>query len=66
MAELHDRVPVILSHEGVEAWIDRSIEDPEKLLPLCEPSPDRWIDRHKVATLVGNVKNECAECINPL
>jgi putative SOS response-associated peptidase YedK len=34
VAELHDRMPVIIGKENFDLWLDRSVEDPERLQPL--------------------------------
>jgi putative SOS response-associated peptidase YedK len=34
---LHDRMPVILSPEGEDLWLDPGVEDPARLTPLLAP-----------------------------
>jgi putative SOS response-associated peptidase YedK len=36
---VHDRLPVILSGEKIALWLDRSVRDPSRLLPLLVPYP---------------------------
>jgi putative SOS response-associated peptidase YedK len=38
VGKLHDRMPVILTPEGEELWLDPRVEDPARLAPLFEPS----------------------------
>ncbi|MHB9099596.1 MAG: SOS response-associated peptidase [Syntrophales bacterium] len=39
IASVHDRMPVILSGGKIDVWLDPSIRDPTRLLPLLTPYP---------------------------
>jgi putative SOS response-associated peptidase YedK len=39
VATVHDRMPVILSGERMDLWLDPSIRNPVRLLPLLAPYP---------------------------
>jgi putative SOS response-associated peptidase YedK len=63
MAPLHDRMPVILSPNDYEVWLDRRNDDPEKLEYHFEPVPDdEWI-AYSVNSVVNNARNDVADCI---
>lgn len=66
MSELHDRMPVILSGNDIDVWLDRKVEDSETLLPMLDPYPDDEMEAYPVSTLVNSPKNESSECIEHL
>ncbi|MGO1452889.1 Putative SOS response-associated peptidase YedK [Brevibacterium sp. Mu109] len=69
LAEVHDRMPVMLSRDEVGEWIDPTADagDAEEFLSRNLTSFDaRSIDRYRVGTAVGNVRNEGPELAQPL
>lgn len=66
MAELHDRMPVILDPSVWDLWLTPDEIAPEALLELLVPCPDDWLQRFPVSTLVGNIRNESPECLKPI
>lgn len=64
MAELHDRMPVILGPEDAEVWMD-PITPPARLQALLRPCPDEWVDAYEVGPGVGTVRNDGPELIVP-
>jgi len=65
MSDLHDRMPVILSRESFGAWLDPTMTDPERLMPLMSPCPDDYLTRSPVSMAVNNVRNDSPECLDP-
>jgi putative SOS response-associated peptidase YedK len=66
LAPLHERMPVIL---GAEDWAQWLGEEPVKLaalLALLKPFPAERMTLWKVASAVGNVRNENAKLVEPL
>jgi putative SOS response-associated peptidase YedK len=63
MAPLHDRMPVILTREAEDIWLDRSITDTDTLMSVLQPYPDGEMYAYRVPELVGNVRNDGPECI---
>lgn len=63
MAELHDRMPVILDPPHWSRWLDPASGDAAALLRPC---PDDWLERWPVSPRVGQVRNNDAELIRPL
>jgi len=63
---IHHRMPVILSPEDYDLWLDRDIDDPEVLRPLLRPSPAGELRAYPVSTYVNNPRNEGPDCIAPL
>ena len=51
---LHDRMPVILSKEDEEMWLDPRMNETERLLDLLRPYPGTEISAYRVGSLVGS------------
>jgi putative SOS response-associated peptidase YedK len=66
VADIHDRMPVVLSPERWSDWLDPEIDDTEQLLGLLDVYPSDAMARHPVSTLVNTVANNLPECIAPL
>jgi putative SOS response-associated peptidase YedK len=56
MAELHDRMPVILEPAGVARWLDPTAADVDALADLLRPCPDDVLVAHPVDRAVGNAR----------
>src|SRR5262245_17441469 len=54
MEQIHNRMPVILSREAETAWLDHTIDDPQKLLSLLQPYPDKEMTAYEVSLLVNS------------
>lgn len=65
MAELHDRMPVILQPSDYAQWLDPAPLLPASLLPLLRPFPAEEMTAYPVSTLVNNPANDRPECIQP-
>jgi putative SOS response-associated peptidase YedK len=63
MAEIHDRMPVILSPDDYDLWLDPEFERKEKLLWLMRPYPADEMKAYPISTLVNSPKNDVAACI---
>jgi putative SOS response-associated peptidase YedK len=61
-AQFHDRMPVILSPNDYEVWLDPNVTDPSKLL---SPYPASEIEAVAVNPIVNNARKEVPECIEP-
>lgn len=66
VATLHDRMPVILHPTEFDLWLDRSMNDPEKLKRLYQPYPAELLQEWEVSTIVNSPSHETAETISPL
>jgi putative SOS response-associated peptidase YedK len=63
MADLHERMPVILDQRDWSAWLGERESDPVALL---KPAPDDVLTRWPVGKQVGNVRNDGPELLAPL
>ena len=66
MAPLHNRMPVILSKEVEQIWLDPSIVDSYFLKSLLLPFPANQMIPYEVSSRVNSVKNNGPECIEPV
>lgn len=60
---LHERMPVILSREDEEVWLDPGMKNTERLLGLLRPYPDTQISAYRVGREVNSPTNDRAELI---
>ena len=63
---IHDRMPVIVTQEAEAVWLDPTIQDPERLLPLLTPYPSEEMEAYPVSTKVNNPVHDTPECVLPL
>lgn len=63
VAEVHDRMPVMLPPDKWEPWLDRDNHDTDVLQGFLVPAPARLIRIHPVSTEVNNVRNNGPELI---
>jgi putative SOS response-associated peptidase YedK len=66
MAELHNRMPVILGEGDWGKWLGEEPAAEQELLALLKPCPDEWLKIWPVDKKVGNVRNKGAELVLPL
>ena len=60
---IHNRMPVILTPEGADIWLDPNQQEPDALLPLLEPYPADLMEAYAVSKLVNAPLNDRPECI---
>jgi putative SOS response-associated peptidase YedK len=65
LAPLHDRMPVVLSPDAWDRWLDRANDDVEALRRLLVPAPAADFEAYPVGLLVNNVANDGPELILP-
>ncbi len=66
MAEIHDRMPVLLSPQQWDEWLDPANADTESLQRLLVPAPDALLTSYAVSTEVNSVKNNNADLLAPI
>jgi putative SOS response-associated peptidase YedK len=62
MSDVHDRMPVILSPESYELWLDPGFHKLSELRSLLKPYPAAAMRRYRVSERVNSVQNDDAEC----
>ncbi len=63
LADLHNRMPVILAEEDYDRWLDPKVQDADALQSLMVPYPAKEMHTYPVSTLVNSPKNDVAECV---
>ena len=65
MADIHNRMPVILPPEEVQVWLDRETP-PRELEAMIASYPAEKMTAYEVSRLVNNPRNDSPECIKPV
>ena len=63
MESIHNRMPVILPRAAEALWLDREVDDPQKLLPLLVSYPEKEMTADAVSQLVNSPRNDSPACI---
>ena len=63
LAGYHDRMPVILSPDDYDLWLDADVRRPELLLPLLRPYPSDEMGAYAVSPLVNSPSNDGPRCV---
>lgn len=64
-ASIHDRMPVILSPESYDLWLDPGMKNVEAVSELLKPLDAKLMRLHPVSPRVNSVLNDDAECSTP-
>jgi putative SOS response-associated peptidase YedK len=65
VATLHDRMPVILPPDALEAWLDPGLTSPESWAPLFVPLSAALMRKDAVSRRVNDVANDGPELLAP-
>jgi putative SOS response-associated peptidase YedK len=63
MAPVHDRMPVMLSEDDWDTWLDVRIHDGAALEPLLDPPPDDLLEMWPVSARVNKADNDDADLV---
>jgi len=66
VSPLHDRMAVILAENAEEAWLDPTITQTERILPLLTPYPAEGMAAYPIGMLVNHAEHDSAEIIAPI
>lgn len=66
MADIHNRMPVILPPTAYELWLDPDTTEPDVLNGLLAPYPADDMVAHPVSNKVNTPKNDTPDCIEPV
>ena len=61
LQSIHNRMPVILSKDFEDFWLDESVDDPTALTSVLTPYPDDAMEAFEVSSLVNSVANDGPE-----
>ena len=63
IASIHDRMPVVLSEDDADAWLQSNPRDPGTLKGLLRPAPEKWLVWRAASVRVNNVRNDDARLL---
>ena len=63
---IHDRMPVILESDAIEAWLDPTLDDPEALLPRIARDAGPELALHPVSERVNQPAWDEPACLEPV
>ncbi len=66
IAEVHDRMPIVLPPSAWEQWLDPDSDDAAALGDLLVPAPSKLFTIHPVSREVNNPRRKSAHLIEPL
>jgi putative SOS response-associated peptidase YedK len=66
VAQVHDRMPVILPTQNWDAWLDPGLRDVEELRSTLVPAAPRAVALHPVSDAVNSLRNNSAELVVPV
>lgn len=66
MADIHNRMPVILAEQDIELWLDPEVQEPERVLPLVRPCPSEWLTAYEVSTAVNAPRHNSPDVLRPI
>jgi putative SOS response-associated peptidase YedK len=66
LAQVHDRMPVVLPEDVVDGWLDPNEEDMDKLKPLLAPAAEGVLVATHVSTRANSVKNDDPGVLEPV
>jgi len=66
LGRIHDRMPLMLTPDRYDAWLDPDNRDPDALLGLLQPAAPGLLEAFPVSTRVSNVANNGPELVEPL
>lgn len=66
VAELHDRMPVIVPNAEYDLRLDPEFQTEEKLLSILRPYSADEMAAYPVSTLVNNPRHEDAKCVEAM
>jgi putative SOS response-associated peptidase YedK len=66
LGDVHDRMPVILSPDNYDLWLDPAFRNTASVAEMLRPFEATMMRGYPVSTRVNQVQNDDADCANPL
>ncbi len=66
IAEIHDRMPIMLAPSAWDVWLDREVRDSDQLQQYLVPAPSELMEFHAVSTEVNNPRSSGAHLKDPV
>jgi putative SOS response-associated peptidase YedK len=65
LAQIHNRMPVILDAADYDRWLDPGLQDPAQVADLLRPFPAERMLATPVTDYVNNARHEGPDCLRP-
>jgi len=65
-ARMHDRMPVIVTPDTYDVWLDPDVTDFDAIRHILKPYDADLMGRYRVSTKLNNSQNEGAESASPV
>jgi len=65
MADIHDRMPVILSPDAYDRWLDPQVQDAADVADLLRPYPAKRMHAYPITPRVNLPANNDERCLEP-
>ncbi len=65
LASIHQRMPVVLANDRLEAWLDPHVSEFERLQPLLQSAPNDAFTSTAVSPRVNSVRNDGPDLLAP-
>ncbi|HON64382.1 MAG TPA: SOS response-associated peptidase [Bacilli bacterium] len=66
MAEVHDRMPVILTEEAKKLWLNPGLTNEEELLATLKPYSASLMEYYQVSKIINNAQFDAPACIEKI
>ncbi len=66
VGHLHDRMPMVITRDAIDAWLDPTLTDPQAALDLLAVTEAAALEAYAVSTEVNSVQNNHPDLVNPL
>jgi putative SOS response-associated peptidase YedK len=63
---IHDRMPMVITREAIDAWLDPTITDPKRALELLAVTEAAALEAFAVSTDVNSVENNNPSLVEPI
>jgi putative SOS response-associated peptidase YedK len=63
---IHDRMPMVITREAIDAWLDPKITNPKRALELLKVTEASALEAYAVSTDVNSVDNNNPSLLEPL
>jgi putative SOS response-associated peptidase YedK len=66
LADIHDRMPAILSPANYDSWLSAELRDTRAVMEMVKPFDAETMRRYPVSERVNSTANDDAECSKPI
>ena len=66
VGHIHDRMPMVITRDAIDAWLDPTITNPKRALELLAVTEAASLEAYAVSTDVNSVENNNPSLVEPL